>query len=185
MRRLLFVAMCFVCAGSACGQPRVDRFKKEPGPLRTQKDTLEGKQPPELQVKNWVNNAGQDIKLGDQKGKVVVLDFWGVWCGPCKAAMPKLKKLHDQYKDKGLVIIGVHTTKDGEKMAEYAKEAGLAWPTAVDANGQTVNAFHVDAFPAYYLIDRDGKLRVADLVGADLESAIEILLQEKVAAGTK
>jgi thiol-disulfide isomerase/thioredoxin len=112
----------------------------------------------------------------------VVIDFWGVWCGPCKAAMPKLKQLLEQYKDKGLVVVGVHTTNQGDKMSHYTKEAGLTWPIAVDVNGQTVKSYAVDAYPAYYLIDRTGMLRITDVLGTDLENAIKILLEEKVAA---
>src|SRR5262245_58298690 len=127
-----------------------------------------------------MNTDDKPIDLKDLKGKVVVLDFWGVWCGPCRAAMPKLKQLYSQHKDDGLVIIGVHTTRQGERMANYAKEQKLPWPVAVDVQGKTVKAFHVDSSPDYYLIDRSGKLRVADLVNSDLERVVKILLKEPV-----
>lgn len=156
-----------------------DDFKREgSGDRRKAKDELEGKAPPELQVEGWVNSDGRELDLGRFKGKVVVLDFWGVWCGPCRAAMPKLKELHAKHKDAGLVILGIHTTNQGEKMAAYVQEADLPWPAAVDVKGQTVKAFRVDSFPDYYVIDRRGNLRVADLANKDLGRVIEVLLKE-------
>jgi peroxiredoxin len=93
--------------------------------------------------------------------------------------MPHLKELHERYKDQGLVIVGLHTTNQGEKMADFVKEQALPWPVAVDIGNKTTSAFKVDSYPDYYLIDRAGRLRVADLQNSDLERAIKILLAEK------
>ena len=92
--------------------------------------------------------------------------------------MPKLNELHDNYKDKGLVLIGVHTTNGKEKMEAFAKEQGIKYPIAADIGKKTVAAFSVDSFPDYYVIDRSGKLRVADLANGDLERAVKVLLKE-------
>lgn len=143
------------------------------------KDVLENKNPPALSVTNWQNTDGKELTLAELKGKVVVIDFWGVWCGPCRAAMPHLKQLYEKYNDKGLVVIGIHTKGQGEKMADYVKEADLTWPIALDAEGKTVKAFAVDSYPDYYLIDRKGNLRVADLANKDLDRAVEVLLKEE------
>jgi thiol-disulfide isomerase/thioredoxin len=130
-------------------------------------------------VKDWLNTDGKALKLEDLKGKVVVLDFWGTWCPPCRAAMPHLKELYHKHKDDGLVVIGIHTTNGGEKMEAFVKEQKLDWPIALDVDAKTVKAFHVDSYPDYYLIDRAGNLRVADLVNGDLDRAVGILLKEK------
>lgn len=142
------------------------------------KDDLENKTPPALAVTNWQNTDGKELTLDELKGKVIVLDFWGVWCGPCRAAMPHLKELYEKHKDQGLVVIGVHTKSQGEKMADYIQEADLPWPIALDADGETVKAFAVDSYPDYYLIDRKGDLRVADLANGDLDRVVQILLKE-------
>jgi cytochrome c biogenesis protein CcmG, thiol:disulfide interchange protein DsbE len=156
-----------------------DDFKREgEGEKRELKDQLEGKDPPELQVENWLNTDGKPLKLADLKGKVVVLDFWGVWCGPCRAAMPHLKELYAQHKDEGLVVIGVHTTNQGEKMAQYVEDEALPWPVAVDIEKKTVTAFRVDSYPDYYVIDRRGALRVADLANSELDRVVAALLKE-------
>jgi len=93
--------------------------------------------------------------------------------------MPEFMKLGRRFKDQGLVLLGVHTTNGAEKMAAYVEKTGIDFPTAVDVGGKTVKAFAVDSFPDYYLIDRKGNLRVADLANADLERAVKILLAEK------
>ena len=71
------------------------------------KDSLENKAPPALAVTSWQNTDGKELKLAGLKNKVVVLDFWGVWCGPCRAAMPHLKELYAKHKDDGLIVLGV------------------------------------------------------------------------------
>ena len=162
-----------------------DDFKRERGEgeeyadRNKAKNALENMNPPALAVTNWQNTDGKELTLAALKGKVIVLDFWGVWCGPCRSAMPHLKELYEKHKDKGLVVIGIHTKSQGEKMADYVVEAGLTWPIALDTEGDTVKAFAVDSFPDYYLIDRKGNLRVADLANSDLDRAVESLLDEK------
>lgn len=179
MRCIVIAAVLLALVGNA-GADQTDDFKREGTPdQRKRKDPLEKKAPPALIVKDWMNTDGKELKFDELRGKVVVLDFWGVWCGPCIAAMPKLRDLHEKHKADGLVIIGVHTTRQGDKMAAFVKEQKLPWPVAVDVEGKTVQAFAVDSFPDYYLIDRSGKLRVADLANGDLERAVQLLLKER------
>jgi len=162
----------------AIAEDSKDDFKRERKEGDTSKDALEGKAPPALQVENWLNTDGKPLDLAKLKGKVVVLDFWGTWCGPCRAAMPHLKELYAKHKDDGLVVIGVHTTGQGDEMAAYVKEESLPWPVAVDVDDKTVGAFHVDGYPDYYVIDRTGNLRVADLANKELDRVVETLLKE-------
>jgi thiol-disulfide isomerase/thioredoxin len=178
MRRSVTAALVLALAWAAAGRAD-DDFKRERRPDNQEaKDGLEKKAPPALQVKEWLNTDGKELKLDDLRGKVVVLDFWGVWCGPCRAAMPHLKELYAKHKADGLVVIGVHTTSAGEKMADFVKKEGLPWPVALDVDEKTVKAFHVDSFPDYYVIDRAGKLRFADLANQELDRAVEALLKE-------
>jgi len=76
------------------------------------------------------------------------------------------------------VIIGVHTKNGAERMPDFVSENKLGYPVAVDHQGQTVKAYKVDSYPDYYLIDRAGRLRVADLQNGGLERALETLLAE-------
>ena len=93
--------------------------------------------------------------------------------------MPHLNELFKKYDRKDLVILGVHTKNAAEKMPAFVKSSGILYPVAVDTKGKTVEAFRVDSFPDYYLIDRAGKLRFADLANAELDRAISLLVKEK------
>lgn len=99
--------------------------------------------------------------------------------------MPHLKELSAKYKDRGLVVIGVHTTSAGEKMPAFVKEQGIGYAVALDIDNQTTKAFAVDSYPDYYMVDRAGKLRFADLANAEVDRAIETLLAEPAPAVAK
>lgn len=92
--------------------------------------------------------------------------------------MPHLKELAQKHRDAGLVVIGVHTTNGGEKMAAFVAEQGIGYPVAIDVDNQTTKAFAVDSYPDYYLIDRAGNLRVADLQNKAVDQAVAALLAE-------
>src|SRR5262245_4046592 len=85
-------------------------------------NAMHGKPAPELSLKNWVNS--KELKLADLRGKIVVLDFWATWCGPCIASIPHNNELQKKYAGK-VVFIGVCAVNGGEKMAETAKEKGM------------------------------------------------------------
>lgn len=93
--------------------------------------------------------------------------------------MPHLNKLHEKYKDKGLVIIGVHSKAASEKMADFAKKNGIKYPIVVDDGDKTRRKYAVDSNPDYYIIDRAGILRVADLANSELDRVIVAMLAEK------
>ena len=137
--------------------------------------------PPDLAVEDWLNS--KPMQLEDLKGKVVLLDFWATWCGPCIDSIPKTNQLWKKYKDHGFVIIGVCATKGGENMASVVREHGIRYPVAVDVQAGTAQAYKVNGLPDYYLIDRAGRLRIADCANGSLEKAVQYLLKEKVKKG--
>jgi hypothetical protein len=92
--------------------------------------------------------------------------------------VPKLKELRARYGDQGLVLIGIHTTNGGAEMKAYVEASGIDYPVAIDRGNATKKAFAVDSYPDYYLIDRAGKLRFADLSNGELERAIKTLIAE-------
>lgn len=92
--------------------------------------------------------------------------------------MPHLLELAKKHADAGFVVIGVHTTQGADRMAEFVAEHGITYPVCADIDNATTTAFAVDSYPDYYLIDRAGKLRVADLQNRALDGAIAALLAE-------
>ena len=153
-------------------EPRLENSKQ-----RATVTGLHGKPAPKLALTQWLNTEGG--KAPDTKGKIVVLDFWATWCGPCIASIPKTNKLRKKYADKGVVIIGVCASRGGEKMKQTAEQHGIEYPVALDADGKVVGAYAVNSYPDYYIIDRDGKLRWGDIANADVEKAIGHLLAKK------
>lgn len=147
-----------------------------PPQLRERLAGLEGRQPPALAVSTWINS--EEMKLEDLKGKVVLVDFWATWCGPCLASIPHTNQLMDKYGKQGLVIIGVCHPRGGENMAATAEQRGIKYPLALDKDGKTAEAYKVNGFPDYYFIDRAGKLRIADCKNNSVEAAIKALLAE-------
>jgi len=178
--KLLMAALILVCAWRRT-QAADDGFRRERIPARDKasQDALEGKFPPSIQVKEWVNVDGDSPTLAGLKGKVVVLRIWATWCGPCRRSAPQVKQLYSKYKDRGLAIVSIHTTRGGAKAAAFVKEHEIPWPVGVDDGDKTANILGaVAGKPDYYLIDRAGILRFADLEAAELERAVKLLLSE-------
>ncbi len=132
--------------------------------------------PPPLDVRGWINSRA--LKLDELEGKVVLLDFWATWCQPCIRNIPHTNELVARYKDQGLVVIGICATKGGDRMAKIVSQHKINYPVAMDSQEHTGRKYQVNGYPDYYLIDRAGRLRVADLSNAHVEEAIQALLAE-------
>ncbi len=149
------------------------------GLLHSTLESMQGQPAPPLALTGWINTDG--VTLDQLRGKVVLLDFWGVWCPPCRALTPELIRLHERYGDEGLVIIGVHTKQRAEDAPAYVREHEVPYIVGIDADERTVRAYHVDGYPDVYLIDRQGVLRYADVRQtpiSNLETAVRTLLDE-------
>jgi thiol-disulfide isomerase/thioredoxin len=113
---------------------------------------------------------GTKFKVGDNKGKVLLLNIWGIWCGPCRAEMPELVRLQDQYREQGLEIVGINIGADQEgtvesvdKIKKFADNMKLNYTLARAIDPASVKAYYGvtkgDAVPQNILVDRQGRLR--------------------------
>src|ERR1017187_2166282 len=137
---------------------------------------LEGKLMPAFHVSDWINGG---ITAADIKGKVIVVDLYATWCGPCMRAIHHKNELLKKYNEKALVIIGVCTSSHGqEKFAANAKEHDIQYPAARDPELKTKKAWAVHYYPTYAVIDRKGIVRIVGLQPDYVEAVVQKLLAE-------
>jgi len=123
------------------------------------------------------------VPLSSFKGKVVVLDFWATWCGPCRQSIPDLEKLYKKYHSQGLEVIGVSVDDSWDPVPASIKELGITYPVVLSSNIPGIrSAFQFTGIPQMYLVDKNGRIG-GSYEGydpsRDLEAEIKPLLAEK------
>jgi len=121
---------------------------------------------------------GDAVDLKDYKGKVVLIDFWGTWCGPCVASLPSMSGMHERLHSKGFEILGV-AGDDSKTLKAFLDKKPLPWQNIVDSEMSISQRYGIIAFPTTLLIDKEGKHVASNLHGKALEEAIELLLDGK------
>ncbi len=122
---------------------------------------------------------GKPLSVASEKGKVVLIDFWATWCGPCVRELPNVLKAYGQYHAQGFDIIGVSLDQDKAKLMSFTKEKQMPWPQYCDGKGwesKLAATYGVNSIPATYLLGRDGKIIGKDLRGEALEAAVKAAL---------
>ena len=128
--------------------------------------------------------AGKTVSLASLKGQVVLLDFWATWCGPCKAAMPAIQRIHDDYKGKGVTVLGINTWENKADAAkQYVEKKGFSYPCLLKGD-DLAKAYGMTGIPTLVVIGKDGKIaeiEVGMAPGGDagLRKAIDAALAAK------
>ena len=137
---------------------------------------------------SFISTDEKKISLKDLRGKVVLLDFWASWCGPCVRELPNVKEVYRRFHDRGFEIIGINLDLDKEQFEDFIQEYGITWPQYFDGLGwdnKIAKLYRVTAIPATYLLDDQGIIRAKNVRGEKLAQEVEKLiaeLEEKKAA---
>jgi thiol-disulfide isomerase/thioredoxin len=102
---------------------------------------------------------GEELNLGNLKGKVVLLNFWASWCSPCREEMPLLDKLHQRYKKEGLVLLGVNIEPNSIAVRQAITRLAIQFPVLLDQQQQVTELYGITAMPTTVVIDREGNTR--------------------------
>jgi len=103
--------------------------------------------------------GGSNLRLKEQRGRVVMVNFWATWCGPCRQEMPQLDRLYQKYKASGFVLLGVNVDDDARKAGDVAAKLGITFPVLLDTDKAVSKLYDLSTMPSTVIIDRDGKVR--------------------------
>lgn len=127
---------------------------------------------------------GSPWKLADQRGKVVLIDFWATWCGPCRQSMPNLKELYQTYSPrKDFVMVGISIDEKAAVVQQYVRGNDIRWPILFEPQvaweNSAAQAFGIEAIPSMWVVDKQGNVVAASVREMDAMHAIEKALKEK------
>ena len=131
-------------------------------------------------------SEGEQMSLDDMGGKVVLLDFWATWCGPCKESLPEIQRIAKKFADQPFVVISISSDKDENAWKNFIQRNHMTWPQYRDANGALSRAYGVSTIPHYFSIDTDGVLQSVKVgSGADVEGDVRKLVKKALDAEKK
>lgn len=117
---------------------------------------LTGRPAPDFALKS---STGENLRLSEYRGDVVMINFWATWCGPCRQEMPLLDELYSRYERVGFNLLGVNIDDDSNRAMDMIRELGVNFPVLFDARKEVSKMYDVDAMPVTVLVDREGKVR--------------------------
>jgi peroxiredoxin len=157
----------------------LDNMKQQEAAKKIQAGLAVGTKFPDFNEKD---TAGKPLSIANYKGKVVLLDFWATWCGPCVHELPNVIKTYEANHKKGFEIIGISLDKDQEKLASFTKEKNMTWVQYFDGlvwQNKLATKYGVNSIPATYLLDGQGTIIGKDLRGEALDAAVVKALAKK------
>ena len=178
---LLFFSSCSARAQDAFPQEMAKVFEDAGLTLQRQKYQSRDFSLPIPTAAAIPETLNRHTGLGDLKGKIVFLNFWATWCGPCRDEMPSMEALYAKYKAKGLEILAVNSGDGAPEVLAFMKDLDLSFPVVLDRDGKVSRAYGIQAIPTSYLLDREGNV-LTRLVGsinwntAEIHAVLDLLL---------
>ena len=117
---------------------------------------LEGQSAPDFALKS---STGENLRLSEYRGDVVMINFWATWCGPCRQEMPLLDELYNRYERVGFNLLGVNIDDDSRRAMQMIEELGVDFPVLFDDRKEVSKLYEVEAMPVTVLVDREGNVR--------------------------
>ena len=117
---------------------------------------LTGQEAPDFVLKS---SSGENLRLSEHRGDVVMINFWATWCGPCRQEMPLLDDLHARYSRVGFSLLGVNIDDDSRRAMQMIDELGVHFPVLFDQEKEVSKLYNVEAMPVTVLVDRSGTVR--------------------------
>lgn len=157
--------------------PTARRIYNNIDQTRFSRNYLLGKNAPDFTQRDV---SGKEVSLKDFKSRIILLDFWASWCGPCRADNPDLAAIYARYKDKGFEIISISLDSNKKNWVDAIKQDKLAWTHLSDLNlfnNKVVRKYHINSIPANFLIDKEGKVIAKDLRKSELNTLLSKLLK--------
>ena len=104
-------------------------------------------------------SSGQNLRLSELRGQVVMINFWASWCGPCRQEMPHLEALYQRYESLGFELLGINVEQDRRQADQMLRDIDVSFPILFDDGNEVSELYNVIAMPSTILIDRDGRIR--------------------------
>jgi thiol-disulfide isomerase/thioredoxin len=166
VRKYIWLLLALCCAPLACAEGAA----KEVPPAAVKTAFAKAKMPlhgEKRSVKDFTLRTldGQQTTLSALKGKVVFLNFWATWCGPCRSEMPSMEALYQRFKSDGLVFAAVDIMENEADVRAFVQHNSLTFPVVLDLDGKVSAAYNIQAVPSTFIIDRDNKILLT-VVGA-------------------
>ncbi|HEY5643367.1 MAG TPA: TlpA disulfide reductase family protein [Woeseiaceae bacterium] len=117
---------------------------------------LEGRPAPDFALKSA---TGENLRLSEYRGDVVMINFWATWCGPCRQEMPLLDELYGRYQRVGFNLLGVNIDDDSGRAMAMIEELGVSFPVLFDSRKEVSRLYEVEAMPVTVIVDREGTVR--------------------------
>jgi peroxiredoxin len=117
---------------------------------------MEGQPAPDFALKS---STGENLRLSEFRGDVVMINFWATWCGPCRQEMPLLDELYSRYQRVGFNLLGVNIDDDSRRAMRMIEELGVNFPVLFDARKEVSELYEVEAMPVTVIVDREGTVR--------------------------